>query len=101
MLLTLSTLEKLGAKDNIYIVIKEALEPLRNDIAIFIRIGDNEERPQNIVVEFPTIDDEYGLVKDGKVSLNGNTFDMIQSIKKSNESINKLTLILLGIDYKA
>lgn len=97
--LILSTLENLEARDKKFQKIKAELEPLRNDIIIFIRFRDKEKRPQDTIVEFPTIDDEYGLVKDGKVSLNGDTFDMIKFIKKSYESIHKLTLILLGIGY--
>jgi hypothetical protein len=94
--LLLNTLNELGTRDKIFIEIKAELEPLRKDIIIFIGFRDKEKRPQDTIVEFPAIDDEHGLVKDGKVSLNGETFDMIKFIKKSYESIYKLTLILLG-----
>jgi hypothetical protein len=97
--LLLTTLDKLGARDKKYLEIKAELEPLRNDIIIFIDFR-NKEKLQDTIVEFPAIDDEYGLVKDGKISLNGDTFDMIEFIKKSYESICKLTLILLGIDHE-
>jgi hypothetical protein len=93
--LLLNTLEELGARDKKFLKIKAELEPLKNDIVTFIRFR-NTEKLQDTIVEFPAIDDEHGLVKDGKVSLNGNTFDMIKFIKKSYESIYKLTLILLG-----
>jgi len=95
----LTTLKKLGARDNKFLEIKAELEPLRNDIIIFIRFRNKEKLLQDTIVDFPAIDDEYGLVKDGKVSLNGDTFDMIKFIKKSYESICKLTLILLGIGH--
>jgi hypothetical protein len=96
--LLLTTLERLGARDKKYLELKAELEPLKNDIVTFIRFRDKEKSPQDTIVEFPAIDDEHGLVKDGKVSLNGNTFDMIKFIKKSYESISKLTLILLGVN---
>jgi len=96
--LLLTTLQKLGAGDKKFLDIKAELEPLRDDIVAFIRFRDKEKLPQDTIVEFPAIDDEHGLVKDGKVSLNGDTFDMIKFIKKSYESIYKLTLILLGIN---
>jgi len=96
--LLLTTLERLGARDKKYLEIKAELEPLRNDIIIFIDFRDKEKIQGDTIIEFPVIDDEYGLVKDGKVSLNGDTFDMIKFIKKSYESIYKLTLILLGIN---
>ena len=97
--LILSTLEKLGSRDKKFIDIKAKLEPLIDNIIIFIRFRDKEKLPQDTIVEFPAIDDEYGLVRDGKVRLNGATFNMIEFIKKSYESIHKLTLILLGIGY--
>ncbi len=95
--LLLTSLDKLGARDNKFLEIKAELKPLRNDIVVFISFRD-QEKNQDTIVEFPTIDSEHGLVKDGKVSVNGNTFDMIRFIKKSYESIYKLTLILLGIN---
>ncbi len=96
--LLLTTLKELGARDNKFLEIKSQLEPLRNDIIIFIGFRDKEKNSQDTIVEFPAID-EYGLVKDGKVSLNRDTFNMIKFIKKSYESICKLTLILLGIGH--
>jgi len=94
----LTTLEKLGARDKKFLKIKAELEPLRSDIATFIGFRNKEKLHGDTIVEFPAIDDEHGLVEDGKVSLNGETFDMIKFIKKSYESIYKLTLILLGIN---
>lgn len=94
--LLLTTLENLGAIDKKYLEIKAELEQLRNDIITFIDFRDKEKIQGDTIIEFPAIDDEHGLVKDGKVSLNGDTFDMIKFIKKSYESIYKLTLILLG-----
>lgn len=95
----LTTLNELGARDKKFLQIKAELEPLRNDIIIFIRFRDKEKLSQDTIVEFPAIDEEYGLIKDGKVSLNGDTFDMIKFIKKSYDSICKLTSILLGIGH--
>jgi hypothetical protein len=97
----LNTLKELGAKNKNFLEVKAELEPLKNDILIFIDFRDKEKTPHDTIVEFPAIDDEYGLVKDGKISLNGDTFDMIKFIKKSYESICKLILILLGIDHEA
>jgi hypothetical protein len=97
--LLLTTLNRLGARDKGFLEIEAELQPLRNDIITFIGFRDKEKLPQDTIVEFPAIDDEHGLVKDGKVSLNGKTFDMIKFIKKSYESISKLTLILLGISH--
>jgi hypothetical protein len=95
----LTTLERLGARDRKFLEIKAELEPLRNDIIAFIDFRNKEKLPQDTIVEFPVIDAENGLVKDGKISLNGKTFDMIKFIKKSYESICKLTFILLGISH--
>lgn len=97
--LLLTTLQKLGARDKKFLDIKAELEPLRDDIVAFIRFRDKEKLPQDTIVDFPVIDSEYGLVKDGKVSVNGDAFDMVKFIKKSHESIHKLTLILLGISH--
>jgi len=97
--LILSRLEKLGAVDKNFLEIKAGLELLQYDIIIFIRFRNEEKGPRDTIIEFPTIDDEYGLVKDGKVRLNGDTFDMIKFIKESYESIHKLTLILLAIGH--
>ena len=97
--LLLTTLEKLGDRDKKFLDIRAELKPLRNDIILFIGFRDKEKTPQDTIVEFPAIDSDYGLVKDGKVSLNGNNFDMIKFIKKSHESIHKLTLILLSISH--
>ena len=94
----LNTLNKLGARDNIFLEIKSELELLQNDIIIFIGFRDKEKN-QDTIVEFPAIDDKYGLVKDGKVNLNGKTFDMINFIKNSYDSIYKLTVILLGVGH--
>jgi len=94
----LDTLDKLGARDKKFLEIKSELELLKNDIIIFIGFRDKEKN-RNTIVEFPAIDDEYGVVKDGKVSLNGVTFDMIKFIKNSYDSIHKLTLILLGVTH--
>lgn len=94
----LTTLKKLGARDNKFLEIKSELELLKNDIIIFIGFR-NKEKNQDTIVEFPAIDDEYGLVKDGKVILNGETFDMIKFIESSYDSIHKLTLILLGVTH--
>jgi hypothetical protein len=63
----LDTLKKLGAKDKKFLEIKSELELLKNDIIIFIGFRDKEKN-QDTIVEFPVIDTEYGLVKDGKVS---------------------------------
>jgi hypothetical protein len=95
----LTTLKKLGARDKKFLEIKAELEPLKNDIIIFIDFRNKEKESQDTIVEFPAIDDEYGLVKDGKISLKGDTFDMIKFIKNSYDSIYKLTLILLGISH--
>jgi hypothetical protein len=97
--LLLTTLERLGASDNKFLEIKADLEPLKNDIITFIRFRDKEKLLQDTIVEFPTIDSERGLVQDGKVSADGDTFDMIEFVKKSHEAIHKLTLILLGIGH--
>jgi hypothetical protein len=97
--LLLTTLKSLGARDKKFLEIKAELEPLKNDVVTFIRFRNEEKSPQDTIIEFPVIDDEHGLVKDGKVSLNGETFDMIKFIEKSYESIGKLTLILLGISH--
>ena len=97
--LLLTTLQKLGARDKKFLDIRAELEPFRDDIVVFIRFRDKEKLSQDTIVDFPAIDSEYGLVEDGKVSVNGDTFDMIKFIKKSHESIHKLTLILLGINH--
>jgi hypothetical protein len=95
--LLLNTIKKLGTRDTRFLEIKVKLETLKNDIIVFIGFRDKEKLPQDTIVEFPTIDYEYGLIKDGKISLNDENFSMIGFIKKSYESIHKLTLILLGV----
>ncbi len=97
--LLLTTLQKQGARDEKFLDIKAELEPLRDDIVAFIRFRDKEKLPQDTIVDFPVIDSEHGLVKDGKVSVSGDAFDMVKFVKKSHESIHKLTLILLGISH--
>ncbi len=92
----LNTLNKQGSRDKKFLEIKSQLELLKDDIIIFIGFRD-KEKIQDTIVEFPAIDSEYGLIKDGKVILNGDTFDMIEFIKYSYGSIHKLTLILLGV----
>jgi len=92
----LNTLNKRGSKDKKFLEIKSQLELLKDNIIIFIGFRD-KEKTQDTIVEFPTIDYEYGLVKNGKIILNGDTFDMIKFIKHSYDSIHKLTLILLGV----
>lgn len=97
--LLLNTLKELGARNKRFLIIEAQLEAIKNDIVVFIDFRDKEKLPQNTIIDFPAIDDEYGLVKDGKVGFNGETFDMIEFIKKSYDSICKLTLILLGIGH--
>lgn len=93
----LAILDKQDTKDKKFLEMKAKLEPLRNDVINFIDFRNEEKRPKDTIVEFPAIDNEYGLIKDGKVSLNGSTFNMIEFIDKSYKSIYKLTLILLEI----
>jgi len=93
----LTTLQNLGARDKKFLDIKTELESLRDDIVAFVRFRDEEKKSQDTIIEFPVFDSEYGLVEDGKVGLNKDTFGMIKFAKKSYESIHKLTLILLGI----
>jgi len=93
----LTILDKQSTKDKKFLEIKAELEPLRSDIINFIDFRNAEKLFKDTIVEFPAIDDEYGLVKDGKISLNGNIFGMIEFIEESYGSIYKLTLILLGI----
>ena len=98
--LILTTLRKLGTNDKTYLEMEAELAPLRDDIISFIHIRDIEKRPQDTIVEFPAVDAEYGVVKDGRVALDDKTLDMIKFIKQSYESIGKLTLILLGVRHK-
>lgn len=97
--LLMTTLQNLGSRDKKFLDIKAELEPLKDDIIAFIRFRDKEKLSQDTIVDFPVIDSEYGLVEDGKVSVNGEAFEMIKFIKKSHESIHKLTLILLSISH--
>ncbi len=78
--------------------IKNKLIPLREDTLRFIDFRDTEKKPHDTILEFPTIDREYGIVDGGKISLKGKNFNMIEFIKNSYTSIYKLTLILLGIE---
>ena len=92
----LSILRRLGKSDNKYRKLTEQLERLRQPIIVFIGFRD-KEKIQDTIVEFPAVDYEYGLVKDGTVILNSETFEMIKFIKDSFSAINKLISILLGI----
>jgi hypothetical protein len=93
----LDILEKQGAKDNKFLDIRNKLTLLMTNILKFIDFRNKEKKPEDTITEFPVIDSEYGVVKDGKISLNGANFNMIEFIKNSYDSIHKLTLILLGV----
>lgn len=92
-------LEKQGARDKKFLEIKLRLEPWKKSFVYFIKFRNEEKKYGNTIKEFPTLDSEYGLVKDGKISLMGNTlsFSMIEFIKSSYISIREITQILLGI----
>lgn len=98
--LILDTLVKLGEKDRKYLAIKDRLESIGNDIINFISLRDKEKTQGNTIIEFPAIDSEYGLVKDGKVSINNENHNMIDFVKKSHSCIHELTLILLSNNQK-
>jgi len=93
----INVLEKEGVKDNTYLDIKAKLLPLKIKILTFIDFRNAEKMLEDTIIEFPAIDSERGVVKDGKISLGGTNFNMIEFIKNSYDSIYKLTLILLGI----
>jgi hypothetical protein len=94
-ILLITTLEKLGKKDKKFLNIINNLVPLREDILRFIDFRDEEKKPKDTIIEFPSIDSEYGIVRDGRISLRSVTFEMIKFIKISYEAIYKLSLILL------
>lgn len=96
--LLIATLEKLGEKDKNFFNIKNSLIPLKEDALRFIDFRDDEKKPKDTIIEFPSIDSGYGIVRDGKISLRGITFDMIKFIKISYETIYKLSLILLEVN---
>lgn len=93
----LNTLQKMGIRDKKFLDLRKELEPLRDDIVSFINFRDKEKLSQDTIVDFPAIDSEHGLVKDGKVNSSKDTLGMIEFIQKSYGSIHKLTVILLGI----
>jgi len=95
--LLLSQLEKQGSIDKKLLDIKARLAPLKINIIRFIEFRDREKISGDTIIEFPVIDSEYGVVEDGKISLAGANFNMIEFVKNSYESIYKLTLILLGV----
>jgi len=95
--LLITTLEKLGKKDKKFLGLINRLIPLREDVLRFIDFRDEEKKPKDTIIEFPSVDSEYGIVRDGKVSLKGINFDMIQFIKNSYETIYKLNLIVLDV----
>lgn len=95
--LLIATLEKLGAKDKKLLDIKNRLITLKTDILTFIDLRDEEKRPRDTIKEFPVLDFEYGIVNGGKISLKGTDFIMIDFVKKSYNSIYKLTVVLLGL----
>lgn len=76
--------------------VSKRLNNLKEDIITFINIRDREKVSSDTILEFPAIDKEYGVIKDGKITNNGNYFDMLDFIEKSYKSINKLTIILIG-----
>lgn len=94
--LILTTLLKLSENDKKYLDIKGKIDPLRNEILRFISLRDKEKTQRSTIIEFPAIDNEFGLVKDGKIGLDGNTFKMIKYIRESYKCIHELTLILLN-----
>lgn len=95
--LLIATLEKREVEDKKFLDIKNKLVPLREIIFRFIDFRDEEKKPKDTIVEFPVVDSEYGVVKDGKVRLNEVDFNMIEFIKNSYNAIYKLTVILLGV----
>ena len=93
----LAILEKQGAKDRKFLDIRNKLKLFITNILQFIDFRNEEKKPGDTIIEFPAIDSELGVVKDGKISLNGENLNMIEFIKNSYDSIYKLTLILLDI----
>ena len=93
----LDILEKQGAKDNKFLDVRNKLTLLMTIILKFIDFRNEEKKPGDTITEFPVIDSEYGVVKDGIINLNSVNFNMIEFIKNSYDSVYKLTLILLGI----
>jgi len=95
--LLLATLEKQGASDKHYLEIKSKLESLREDAVRFIGFRDREKVAGDTIAEFPSIDDEFGVVMGGVIRLDACNYDMIEFIKDSYEVIFKIILILLAI----
>lgn len=93
----LATLKKQGSKDKHFLEIKSKLELLKEDAVRFIAFRDREKVAGDTIQEFPSTDDEFGIVKGGVIRLDACNYDMIEFIKGSYEVIFKITLILLAI----
>lgn len=92
----LGILKKQGEKDKRFLEIKTRLEILKDAVLDFIDLR-NKEKSEDTIIEFPTVDYEYGIVDGGKVKMEEKTFKMIDFIKSSYESVRELAIILLDI----
>ena len=92
----IGVLEKQGEKDKRFLEIKTRIESLKDAILDFIDLR-NKEKSEDTIVEFPTVDYEYGIVDGGEAKMEGRTFKMIDFIRSSYESIRELAIILLDI----
>jgi hypothetical protein len=93
----LAILQKQGLKDKKLLDIKAGLELLKENILRFIDLRDKEKISGDTILEFPVIDSEHGIVEGGRIKADGISFNMIEFVKNSYDSIYKLTLILLGV----
>ncbi len=93
----LKILQKQELSDKKLIEVKIQLEKLKENVLRFIDARNREKISGKTIVEFPTTDSEYGVIKGGKINVDGSDYDMIEFVVKSYESLYKLTLVLLGV----
>ncbi|MDD5639394.1 MAG: hypothetical protein PHR47_01125 [Candidatus Pacebacteria bacterium] len=86
-------LDSLDNKEETY----KELKKIEETILLFIDTRNQEKISSDTIVEFPCIDSEYGIIRDGKIKIENNFFNMIDFIEKSFHSIQKLTFLLLKI----
>lgn len=92
----LTILEKQGGKDKRLLEVKKKLESLGYIILDFIDIRD-EEKSNDTIVKFPTVDYEYGITDEGEIKLKTKSYKMLSFVEYSYNAIRDLTCILFSI----
>jgi hypothetical protein len=77
--------------------IRAEVEKIKDKILTFIDFRDKEKLFKDTIISFPATDSEFGVIKDGEISLDGKNFGMISFVNDSYKNIEELITILLQI----